>query len=125
MSLVDWISSNPDTAVTIVGGVAAYLWNKARGRKTDDLWDTAVKLGHQAVAGLLKDPNLYDDAYVRAKLNSSIWAGLSRLGVKLNPVLEKLVDEVVEHVKGELAEQLWKHNLDGFIRVQTQTAAIK
>jgi hypothetical protein len=121
MSIVNWATENPKDAIMIVGAVVGYLWNKAHGRKTDDIWDTALKLGKQVLPQLLKDARIYDDAYVNGEIRKYIVAGLAR--VKLT-MPEKLIDEAVEHIHGELAEQLMKHNLDEFIKVQSKTAEV-
>lgn len=122
MSLVNWITSNPDAAVAIVGGVVTFIWNKARGKKTDDLWDTLLQLGRQAFPKLLRDAHLFDDAYVRARLNAAIWQGLERLKVKRSKLVEGLVDEVVEHLVGELASKVIDLGLSEYIKTSKETS---
>lgn len=124
MSLGSWIASNPEAATLIVSTVVGYVWNKARGKKQDDLWDTAVGLGRQVLPAIIKEGRLYDDEYVLRRINGAIWAGLDRLGVKHSKMLDSLVAEVAEHVKAELAERLFNAHLSDFIKVQNQTAGM-
>lgn len=121
MTLLNWISSNPDAAIGIVTTVLAYAWNKARGKKTDDLWDTLLKLGQQVIPKLLADSRIYNDAWVNGEIKKAIVAGLGRLKVPLNSATEPLVDEAVEHIHGELAAKLTEYNLGKFIKVQEKT----
>lgn len=123
MSLVNWISSNPDAALAVVTTFGAWLYNKARGRKADDLWDTVLKLGKQVLPKLMQDAKLYDDAYVNEQIRKAILAGLARLKVPENKLTLALVDEAVEHIHGELAEMVMRYNLDRYIEVSSKTIA--
>jgi hypothetical protein len=120
MSIVNWASENPKDALFIVSAVVGWLYHKARGQKSDDLWDTAMKLGKQVLPKLMQDARLYDDAYVNAEIRKAIVAGLSRLKLKLP---DSLIDEAVEHIHGELAEQVMAHNLGKYIEVSSKTVA--
>jgi hypothetical protein len=118
--MMNWITHNPDAAFAIVTTIGAWLYHKARGQKADDLWDTAMKLGKQVLPKLMQDARLYDDAYVNAEIRKAIVAGLSRLKLKLP---DALIDEAVEHIHGELAEQVMAHNLGRYIEVSSKTVA--
>jgi hypothetical protein len=124
MPLLNWIASNPDTAATIAMTVGLWLWNKARGKKQDDIWDTIMQLGRHALPDLLKSARLYDDAYVLDQIQKAIWAGLGRLGVKRTPIIDKFVSEAAEHVKAELAQRLFDAHITDFVKVQTTTKEI-
>jgi hypothetical protein len=102
MSIVNWATENPKDALFVVSAIAGWLYHKARGEKADDLWETALKLGKQVLPKLMQDARLYDDAYVNAQIRKTIVAGLARLNLKLP---DALIDEAVEHIHGELAEQ--------------------
>lgn len=119
--MINFVAHNWDTIATVVTLVGGYLYNKARGRKTDDIWDTALKIGKQVLPRLLKDAKLYDDAYVNAEIRKYIVAGLTRVKLTLP---DALIDEAVEHIHGELAEMAMKYNLDRYIEVSSGTAAM-
>jgi hypothetical protein len=120
MSIVNWATENPKDALFVVSAIAGWLYHKARGEKADDLWETALKLGKQVLPKLMQDARLYDDAYVNAQIRKTIVAGLARLNLKLP---DALIDEAVEHIHGELAEQVMAHNLGRYIEVSSKTVA--
>jgi hypothetical protein len=124
MTLMNWINENPSTAFAVASGLVGWLYHKARGQKADDLWETALKLGKQVLPKLMQDAKLYDDAYVRAEIRKAILAGLARLKLPENKLTLALVDEAVEHVHGELAEQVMKYHLDQYIKVSEKTVAL-
>lgn len=124
MSLLEFVSKNPDLVTLVVTTVGGLIWHRGRSLKLSDLWDTLLKLGHQALPVLLSDPKLFDDEYVRSKISAAIWKGLERLKVPRNATTEKLVDEATEHIKGELAEQLWKLQMGKFVETSEQTLDI-
>jgi hypothetical protein len=111
MNLLNFAAQHWDDITAAGALITGLLWHRGKKLRLDDLWDTLMQLGRQVLPKLLNDPHLYDDAYVRAKLNTAIWAGLERLKVPHSQTVEKLVDEVVEHLHGELAEKLWNANL--------------
>jgi len=110
MKLLDWIGSNPDAAIGIVTAVVGWLWHKARGEKTQDLWETLQDLALHELPSLLNDPNVQQNA--REVITKSVWTGLNRLGIKKSATVDKLVPEVVEWGMARLAEQLCKRYFD-------------
>src|SRR5689334_21533865 len=108
MNVLNFITNNWDAIVTRGGLVGRLVWHRGKQTKLSDLWDTLLKLGHQALPALLSDPRLFDDPYVRERIKDAKWRGLELLGAKKTPTITKLVDEAAEHIKGELAEHLWK-----------------
>ncbi len=122
MKTVDFVTNNWDSIIAVVTVIGGWAWKKAHGQKADDLWDTLLQLGRQALPGLLRDAKLYDDAHVRETISKTIWAGLTRLKVPKNTATLKMVDEAMEHIVGELAAKVMDHNLGEFIKVQGKTA---
>lgn len=121
MSIITFAAEHWDDIAAVGGIVATLLWRRGKKLSLDDLWDTAEKIGLQVLPKLLADPHLHDDVYVRLKINGAIWAGLERLGVKHSKTIDKLVDEVTEHVKGDLAAKLMDQLLGKYIDVSKQT----
>jgi hypothetical protein len=124
MSLIDFASNHYDDLIAAGGLIVGLIWHRGKQVKLSDLWDTMLKIGAQLLPRLLADPNLHDDAYVRAKINGFIWAGLERLGQKHSPALDKLVDEAVEHIHGDLAAKLTDELLSRYINVSDHTALV-
>jgi hypothetical protein len=121
MTLANWINENPSTAFAIVSAVGGWLYHKARGDKTDSIKETALKIGKQVLPRLMQDARLYDDEYVRREIRKAIVAGLGRLKFTLP---DSLIDEAVERIHGELAEQVMKHNLQQYINVSEKTVEV-
>lgn len=119
MTIVDFITNNPDLVTVVVGAVTGLIWKRGKGIKMDDLWETLLQVGRQAFPHLLRSAKLYDDAHVREVISKTIWAGLTRLGVPKNEAVMKLVDEAVEHVVGELAQKVLEYHFG-----QLKTVAI-
>jgi hypothetical protein len=122
MSLLSWITSNPDAAVALVGGTAMWVYNKARGRKTDDLWDRLIAVARQQFPKLLADPKAHENAH--KVVEDALWSKIERLGIKKTPVLDKLVDEIVDHALGELAGKLMDRDLSKYIETSKRTVEI-
>lgn len=118
MSIVNWATENPKDAVFVVSAIVGWLYHKAKGDKTDSIKETAMKLGKQVLPRLMQDARLYDDAHVKSEIRKAIVAGLERLKLKLPDLL---IDEAVEHIHGELAEQVMAHNLGRYIEVSSKT----
>lgn len=123
MSLVNFITANPDLVTLVVGTVVGLVWRKDKQTKQSDRWDLLLQLGRQLLPKLLADARLYDDAYVRSKLREYMVDGLTRLKVPMNPIISDLVDEAVEHIHGELAGLVMQHNLGRYIEVSSKTVA--
>lgn len=121
MSVLDFVTKNPQLVVLIATTVGGLLWHRNRSINLNDLWDTAMQLGKQALPMILKDTRLYDDQYVLSKITASIWAGLDRLEVKHTPTVDDYVKEAAEHIKGDLAAMLADAHLGGFIDTQSRT----
>jgi hypothetical protein len=124
MSLVNFITANPDLVGLIVTTIGGLLWHRGQKTKENDYWETFMKIGRQILPRLLQDKRIYNDAWVREELTSAIFAGLARLKIPRNTLTESLVAEAVEHLHGELAELLTTHHLDEFIKVQGKTAEV-
>jgi hypothetical protein len=122
MSLISWISSNPDAVATVVGGAALWIYNKARGKKSDDLWDRLLAVARQQFPKLLADPKAHENAH--KVVEDALWAKIERLGIKKTPVLDKLVDEIVDHALGELAGKLMDRDLSKYIETSKRTVEI-
>jgi hypothetical protein len=111
MTILNFIENNPDLVTLLVGTIGGFIWKRGKNTKSNDLWETLLKLGRQAFPLLLKDKRLYDDAYVRETISKTIWAGLTRLKVPKTDATMALVDEVMEHIVGELAEKVMDYHL--------------
>jgi hypothetical protein len=122
MTLLNWIASNPDTVATVVGGAARWVYNKARGRKSDDLWDRLIAVARQQFPKLLADPNAHANAH--KVVEDALWSKIERLGIKKTAVLDKLVDEIVDHALGELAGKLMERDLGKYISTSKATVEI-
>lgn len=126
MSLIGTIASNPDYAtagVAIAGYLGRLLWKRAKALTESELWDTMLKVAHQAFPRLLNDSRLYDDAYVREVITKTIWAGLTRLSVPKNQAAMDLVADVVEHAVGELAMMVTQYHFGKLTAALGATAA--
>lgn len=121
MSLASLIANHIDDILMVGTALAGAIWHRGKKLELKDLAATAEKLGRQILPKLLKDANLYDDAYVRAKLNAAIWDGLERLKIKRSKALDRLVDLAVEHLHAELAERLWSMHFDRIAGTLEQT----
>lgn len=119
-AILSFINSNPALVVGLFTTIGGWIWH--RKVTANDLWDTLMQMGRQVFPEIVKDARLYDDAYVLARIEGAIWAGLSRLGVKRSSGLESLVHEAAEHVKAELAAKLTEYHLDKTINVLQQTS---
>jgi hypothetical protein len=124
MSVLDFIGQHPDLVGVVITTIGGLILHRNHAIKADDLWDTMMQLGRQVFPVLIRDARIYDDAYVLGKIQDYIWAGLSRLGIKKTPTLEKLVTEVAEHVKAELAQKLFDAHIGDFITTQQKTADV-
>lgn len=122
MSLVNFITSNPDLVALVVTTVGGLIWQRGKKTKENDRWDVLLQLGRQVIPRLLADSKIFDDEYVRSKLRAYMVDGLQRLKVPMSPVVSDLVDEAVEHIHGELAQKLTEYHLNEFIKVQSKTA---
>lgn len=122
MSLGSWISNNPDAVAVIVATVGGYLWKKAHGQKTEDIWETLQDLALHELPRLLNDPHVTDIA--RVQIRAAILSGLSRLNIKRSKTVDKLVDEAVEWGCARLAEKLMEKSLNGYIKTSEQTVNI-
>ncbi len=107
MNLLTFVQNNPDLVTLVVGAVGGLIWKRGKDTKASDLWDTLMKLAYQSFPRLYNDKRLYDDVYVREQITKTIWSGLTRLGIPKNAAVSALVDEVVEHAHGELAEKVF------------------
>src|SRR5215510_10157641 len=106
--MLDWLKQiDPTLVVMTVIGLATWGYHKVKGDKTDSLADHIEAFARQAVSQLLDTPGDQARASLRARelIESEIWKGLARLGVKADkvPTLVKgLVSAAVEHGLAEL-----------------------
>lgn len=121
MDVLDFAEKHPKLVTLIITTIGTLIWHHGRKTSLNDIWDTMLQLGRQALPDLLRDARLYDDAYVLDKIQKAIRAGLGRLGVKRTPIIEQYVTEVAEHVKAELAQRLFNAHITDFVKVQTTT----
>lgn len=110
------------TVGLLVGGWAIA---KLRGKKTQSLKDRLVSIGRQFMPQLLPllgDPKFQEKA--RANLHLYMFQALSRLGVKPSKLTDVLIDQAVDIVSEDLAQYVWEHGLDQFVKVQEKTLGV-
>lgn len=122
MSLGNWIANNPDAVGVIVTVIGGYLWKRASGQKTEDIWETLQDLAMAELPNLLNDPHV--TAVAHARIRRAILAGLARLNIKRSKLVDKLVDEAVEWGCARLAEKIMERSLDRFIKTSEKTVDI-
>jgi hypothetical protein len=110
----DWLSKiDPTVAVTVLTTVGGWLWNKARGKKTESL---------QSIIGSMIDNLVHElvDSYssgsgigvadylktARKYIDERAWTVLKKRGVPRNAETEKLLHQAIERGTAWLANEV-------------------
>ena len=104
MTLPDSDSPAAAFVLTAVLGLATWLWNKATGKKTDDVKTLARGIVDQAIHLFVTAADQHPED-IRDKALDYAWRGLAKAGIPRNAATELLVRGLVEQaIAAGLAE---------------------
>ena len=118
---MNWLSGlDPNAVIGVLGllsTVGGWLWDKARGRKTESFTATISHAVDNFVVELLgnapSDDALVIEGYVegymqreRLHIEKRLWPVLTKRGIPRNALSERLVHEAVEEATARLGREI-------------------
>lgn len=100
---------DPDLLVALVAGISTvgtWLYNKAKGKKQEDITDALWGALEGSVIKLAETHLAPTATVLREKLTAAAYEALGRMGVKKNAVVDAIVAKLVERGVSEVRKRI-------------------